>query len=303
MDVSIIVPVYNSRKFLPGLIKSLLSQDFHGSYEIIIVDDGSTDGTDGLMKTVPSKKLHYIKQANSGPASARNTGLKRAHGRIIAFTDGDCMPERDWISEMVRSFGRGVDAVEGRIETRGKVYPDSHFIKNHNGGMFLTSNIAYLRSKIRQFDRRYRYPNREDSDIAFDVLSKGGRIVFSSNVIVRHVLLKSSLKSMLKRKLYFESDALLFKKYPILYKQRIRFPFEKFTPFYIIFALAGFSNPLLWLALPVIALAEIVYRKYSFGLASFVKFLVAQALGSFVNLYAIAIGCIRYRINPIRILL
>ena len=303
MDMSVVVPVYGSGQFLPGLLKSLLNQDYRGEYEIIIVDDGSTDGTEDVVKGIKAKNLFYIKQENSGPASARNRGIKNSRGRIITFTDGDCIPDRRWLSEIKKSFTEGVDGVEGKVETLGKIYPDSHFIKNNSGNMFLTSNVSYLRSAvIAGFDRRYKYPNREDSDIAFRLISRGKNIIFSEKAVVRHRLLKSSLKCMLKRKLYFQSDILLFKKYPELYRGKIKFPFERFTPVYVIFVLGGFLNNLAWSGLLVSALAEIVYRKYSFSTVSFIKFLVAQAIGSFLNIFAVLRGCLRYKVNPARLL-
>ncbi|KHO47470.1 MAG: glycosyl transferase family protein [archaeon GW2011_AR5] len=301
MDISVIVPIHNSRHFLSDLVKSLTNQDYRGSYEIIFVDDGSTDGTDTLMKSLAGN-VSNIRQKKSGPATARNLGIRHSRGRILAFTDSDCIPNRNWLSELDRAFKGGVSAVEGKVVTKGRIYSDSHFISS-NGGMFLTSNIAFLRRSIRGFDERYQYPNREDSDIAFGILSGGKTIVFTKKAVVRHRLLKSSLFGMLKRKLYFESDVLLFKKYPYLYRKYIRFPFERFTPLYIIFSVAGFINPLLWIGIPLTAAAEVKYRKYKFSAVSYIKFLIAQAVGSFLNLFAVVTGCVRYRVNPIRLIL
>lgn len=301
MDISVVVPAFNSRKFLPGLIDALRNQDFRGSYEIIIVDDGSTDGTEALFQK-PVRNVLYIRQENKGPAFARNAGLAKSRGKIVAFTDSDCIPGKGWLSQLRKSFAEGASAVEGRTTTEGKVYPDSHFIKTEHGGMFVTSNIAFLRSAIRGFDERYPYPNREDSDIAFSLISKGEKIAFAEKAVVRHRLLKSSLKSMLKRKLFFESDVLLFKKYPKLYKEHIRFPVDRFAPVYFIIAVVGLFSIPVWLGLPIMALLEIAYRNYAFGAVSLLKFLVAQTLGSFLNLFAVLRGCIRYRVNPFRLL-
>lgn len=303
MDITVIVPSYNKKQFLPGLIKSLLDQDYRGSYEIKIIDDGSTDGSEDVVKPFLSKKLSYIRQRNSGPASARNLGLKSSSGKIVVFTDADCIPAKNWLSEIGKAFAQSVSSVEGRTETQGKIYPDSHFIKNHAGGMFLTCNIAFLKKSIKGFDERYKYPNREDSDIAFGLLKSRKEIVFTKKAVVSHRLLKSSIKSMIRRKFYFKSDILLFKKYPKLYKEKIRYPFEMFTLLYLIAAVAGFVNNWIWLALPLIAMTEIIYRKYAFSMISFVKFLVAQTLGSFVNVYAIIAGCVEYKVNPFRLLL
>ena len=85
--ISVIVPVYNGEVFLADAIGSILKQ---GCYplEIIVVDDGSTDGTAAVVRRF-SETTRYIYQNNSGPPSARNTGLKAAGGNLIAFLDAD----------------------------------------------------------------------------------------------------------------------------------------------------------------------------------------------------------------------
>lgn len=84
--VSVIVPVFNGEKYIRQTIESILDQDY-GSYEIIVVDDGSTDTTGEIIKQYASIK--YIHQDNRGVASARNTGIQIAHGDYLAFIDAD----------------------------------------------------------------------------------------------------------------------------------------------------------------------------------------------------------------------
>lgn len=303
MDISVIIPVYNSAKFIPELINSLLHQDFRGKYEIIIVDDGSTDTTKEIfMRKI--QKFVYVKQDNKGPAAARNTGLKIASGKIVAFTDSDCIPDRKWLSEIKKSFVKGVSGVEGKTVSTGKIYPDSHYIKNLSGRMYVTSNMAFIKSKIKfGFDENFKYPNREDSDIAFRLITNGEKIVFNDKVVVKHRMLKYSLSNMIRRKLFFESDVILFKKYPKLYKKFIKFPFGLFMPGYLIFSLFGFFNSFVWLGLILTALLEIVYRRYSLSVVSFIKFLIAQTVGSFVNICVVLNGFRKYKVNPIKMFL
>jgi glycosyltransferase involved in cell wall biosynthesis len=85
--VSVIIPVYNGEAFLAEAVESIQRQDYH-PLEIIIVDDGSTDGT----ATVASRfkeHVRYIYQSNSWPAAARNRGLRMANGEVIGFLDAD----------------------------------------------------------------------------------------------------------------------------------------------------------------------------------------------------------------------
>ena len=85
--VSVIMPAYNSRAYLAESIQSVLDQDYE-ALELIIVDDGSTDGTADLARQF-GERVRVIEQQNSGPAAARNRGVKAARGELIAFIDSD----------------------------------------------------------------------------------------------------------------------------------------------------------------------------------------------------------------------
>ena len=84
--ISVIVPVYNGEDFLREAVESIHGQD-HRPGEVIIVDDGSTDGTSVIASGFPD--VRYVHQPNGGPASARNAGLRLARGNIICFLDAD----------------------------------------------------------------------------------------------------------------------------------------------------------------------------------------------------------------------
>lgn len=93
-EISIIIPVYNGEKYLAETLQSILSQTF-SSYEIIIVDDGSTDGTRSVLRNF-EPKIRFFSQAHAGISAARNRGLAEARGKWIAFLDADdlFMPEK-----------------------------------------------------------------------------------------------------------------------------------------------------------------------------------------------------------------
>ncbi len=84
--VSVILPVYNGERFLAAAIASSLAQDYQ-PIEVIIVDDGSTDGTAGIARSFEG--VRYLHQPNQGPARARNAGIEVAAGEYIAFLDTD----------------------------------------------------------------------------------------------------------------------------------------------------------------------------------------------------------------------
>jgi glycosyltransferase involved in cell wall biosynthesis len=84
--VSVIIPVYNCERYLGDAVNSIIKQDYR-PIEIIVVDDGSNDGTADIARSY--KEVQYIYQPNQGPCSARNTGVAAAQGEFIAFLDAD----------------------------------------------------------------------------------------------------------------------------------------------------------------------------------------------------------------------
>jgi glycosyltransferase involved in cell wall biosynthesis len=104
--VSIIIPTYNAARFIESAIKSVIHQTFTNN-EIIVVDDGSTDNTKGILKKhVENKSIIYIRQENSGPAAARNNGIKAATGELVCFLDADDLLRPNSIEHRLRVFKR-----------------------------------------------------------------------------------------------------------------------------------------------------------------------------------------------------
>ncbi|HKY43060.1 MAG TPA: glycosyltransferase family A protein [Pyrinomonadaceae bacterium] len=85
--VSVVIPVFNGEAFLREAVQSVLAQKY-SSLEIIVVDDGSTDGTENVVRSLP-ETVRYLGQSNKGPAAARNRGIEYAQGSLIAFADAD----------------------------------------------------------------------------------------------------------------------------------------------------------------------------------------------------------------------
>jgi glycosyltransferase involved in cell wall biosynthesis len=98
-SVSVIVPFYNSERHLAACIESLLSQeDVGGPYEILFIDNGSTDGSASIVAEYG--ELTVLEEPTPGAYAARNTGLRRARAPLIAFTDADCVVASDWLSSL-----------------------------------------------------------------------------------------------------------------------------------------------------------------------------------------------------------
>ena len=102
--VSVIIPAYNASATIGRALEALSLQKCFQPFEVIVVDDGSNDDTAGIVRAFPS--VRYLRQDNAGPASARNLGAGSAQGEFLAFTDSDCVPHEDWISQLMAGFSR-----------------------------------------------------------------------------------------------------------------------------------------------------------------------------------------------------
>jgi len=103
MDISVIVPVYNVEMYLKDCLDSILNQDFKGSYEIICVNDGSTDNSLSILEDYKanSNDVVVITQKNKGLSGARNTGIKSAKGKYLFFLDSDdFLTEKDVLTTL-----------------------------------------------------------------------------------------------------------------------------------------------------------------------------------------------------------
>ena len=97
--ISVVVPVYNREQLLARCLEHLMAQDYD-SFEVIVVDDGSTDGSVEVANQFGVKVVSL--EANQGAASARNAGVEAARGEYVAFIDSDCCAPPDWLSTMAR---------------------------------------------------------------------------------------------------------------------------------------------------------------------------------------------------------
>jgi glycosyltransferase involved in cell wall biosynthesis len=113
--VSVIIPARDAASTLGRTLGVLAEQDLEHDFEVIVVDDGSSDETAKLVERSPHAVL--LRQPGAGPGPARNRGAEAASGRALAFTDADCFPERDWLRE-------GLAALEHADLVQGRVVPD-----------------------------------------------------------------------------------------------------------------------------------------------------------------------------------
>ncbi|MCB0088923.1 MAG: glycosyltransferase family 2 protein, partial [Caldilineaceae bacterium] len=104
-DFSIIVPAYNQARYLGATIESVLIQEYE-RFELLVVDDGSTDNTQRIAKSFVDHRLRYLHQPNAGLSAARNTGIAHATGRYLIFLDSDDFLEPSALLYHKQAFAR-----------------------------------------------------------------------------------------------------------------------------------------------------------------------------------------------------
>ena len=166
--VSVLIDTYNHEKFIEQAITSVLEQDYPSSdYEILVVDDGSTDRTPELVKKFEPRVTYLVKE-NGGQASAFNFGIPHCRGEIVAMLDGDDWWTRDKLSKVIPIFeanpdvggvGHGCLMVDADGNLLSTVVPDKRYraslksvtdarVYSRIGGFFGTSKVAYRKSLL-----------------------------------------------------------------------------------------------------------------------------------------------------------
>jgi glycosyltransferase involved in cell wall biosynthesis len=204
MFISVIVPAYQAAAVLPQCLAALQQQTIdHARYEIIVVDDGSTDNT----ADVAQQALHacpaaqVIRAEHGGPAKARNIGAQAARGDLLLFTDADCQPLPDWIEQFERVFDNPeISGAAGAYVTQQRSliarfvqqeYEERYdYARGQATIDFIdTYAAAYRRAVFLEnggFDAAFPTASVEDQEFSFRLAERGQRLAFAPNARVSH---------------------------------------------------------------------------------------------------------------------
>ena len=213
LTMSVVIPTFNRREHLLRCLEKLAQQRIQTSrFEVIVIDDGSTDGTQRALESlnVPYS-LRYFYQENKGPATARNRGIVEAKNDIIVFIGDDILVTHDFIAEHLTAHQENPDlgiAVLGHIDwppglqvTPFMAYITGaggqqfafHSIKNNQDAgfsYFYTSNISlkrpFLLKQDRLFDTDFIYAAYEDTEFGYRLSKMGLRIIYYPEALVYH---------------------------------------------------------------------------------------------------------------------
>lgn len=235
VHVSIVVPTYKRPHLLDRCLAALCAQDYPTKhFEIVVADDAGGDrGTLRLIERYRRESPHgpAIRYARvtgrHGPAAARNTGWRTAAGPVIAFTDDDCVPDRHWLREGLFALGKQRSAVYGRIHMPLPKNPTDYerdAARLATAG-FVTANCFCRKNVLESIgglDENFTAAWREDSDLHFSLIEKGYDVAQAPRALVVHPVRPASWGASLRQQRKILFDALLYKKHPTLYRERIR---------------------------------------------------------------------------------
>jgi len=210
MRISVVIPTHNRKALLRRCLTAVTHQNY-AQYEVIVVDDGSTDGT-GDMVRQEFPQVRYIRQdPNQGPAAARNRGIEAATGEIVAFTDDDCIVPTDWLTALVQGFRRRpeVAGVGGYQEAPEEILQTNTVARAERamrlrrwgeraemeqlGGNKVpglgTNNVAFRRDvllKVGGFDEGFPVAAGEDADLKLRIARRSYRLFYIPLKVEHH---------------------------------------------------------------------------------------------------------------------
>ena len=197
MKASVIIPAYNAEKTIQACLAALQRQSVK-PIEVIVVDDGSKDGTIRVAKSF--KEVRVLEQQHAGPAKARNWGSSVSKGDILVFTDSDCVAERNWLEEMLKPFENSqVIGVQGAYKTKQQsavarfvqleIEERYERMKRSKQLDWIGSYAAAYRKKqfleLGGFDESFPTSSGEDPALSYSMAEKG-TLAFNPKAVVYH---------------------------------------------------------------------------------------------------------------------
>jgi len=215
--VTVVVPVYDSEKYVHECMQSLLAQNIR-DFEILVIEDPPYDRTKEIIDAFEDRRIKYFRNPKRlGRYKSRNLGIQQARGKYVFFTDDDCIVSKDWIEQGLKSFhNEDCIAVEGKtyyVSDKYKPTYSDHVIEQSRKGHFMTCNVAYTKRFIEStggFDERYKHHG--DRDLGLRAI-KFGRIHFNPKMLVYHQKVKLKPKEFVCEGQKIRGRVLLYKKF------------------------------------------------------------------------------------------
>lgn len=274
LQVAVVIPTYRRPDLLRRCLEAVLAQTLAPeAFEVIVVDDGQDEDIRQLVEGLAARSqgapaVRYLRpQGTRGPAGARNRGWRASLAPVIAFTDDDTIPHADWLAEGLKALADQKVAVCGRVVVPITQAPTDHE-RNTQGletAEFVTANAFVRRDAlvaVGGFDERFQRAWREDSDLQF-ALMQHGQVGKAPAAAVTHPVRSAPWGVSMQQQANAFFDALLYKKYPGLYRERIH-PQPPWRYYFVVLC-------------TLIALASAIAGQWSWALATLGAALLAIA--------------------------
>lgn len=316
---SVIIPVRNRRDLLERTLEALDRQTA-GSFEVIVVDDGSTDGAGELAAAhvIGGRPVTVLDGGGRGAVAARTVGAAAARGEVLAFTDSDCEPDPDWLAAALARIEGGADLVHGPTRPARTVLPLERSVNECDGGLFPSCNLVVRRSTfdaVGGFDRKaddrlgFRPSRRarglgfgEDTIFGWTVRRAGFEVAFEPDALVHHTVFPRDLREWLGRGWQVGAFPQLVREVPELRQTVVRhgvlFSHRSRVPVYAFGAAALTRRPALVAAAGAWWAAHrfrATLRPAPMPVADRVRALPAQLLLDAVHAAALVTGSVRAR--------
>ncbi len=322
--VSVIIPTWNRRELLADVLESLLHQSYPPEqYEVIVCDDGSTDGTSGLVAEFagrfPGNLIYHPMPDNGGPARCRNVAAGFARGELIAFTDSDCRVSPQWLEAGVAAFtSERVAIATGSIfhkpEQQVTYFSRSHDAVTEEHPSYPAQNAIFRRDVFLEFGgfevslcfRNFRNRQVEcaDTDLAWRIKEAGYESVFVREMVVYHQIEPQTALNWVMEPFRLFVVPALVKRHPGLRPRLLRwslFMTALNVPFYVlaggVFLAAVFGKPwFLLLTLPFFFYtARACKRRYPFPPAKLAGWVLLMTIRQGFCCAGLVYGSIRFR--------
>lgn len=181
--VSVIVPVRDRRDLLAAMLDGLRAQTFD-DFEVVVVDDASTDGCaeEALSERHAGLDVRVVPSAGRGAVAARRTGVERSQGSILAFTDSDCVPRPGWLEAGVKALEAGADVVKGATHpARWPLAPFERSMASFDEGLYPTCNMFYRRDVYERFGG---FDGRAGEQLGFRVGARARDLGFGEDTLL-----------------------------------------------------------------------------------------------------------------------
>lgn len=190
IKISVVVPFFNIKDCVSYCLQSLLNQDYEGCYEIVCVDDGSTDNTLAELRRVAAEDLRVrvFSKMNGGLSDARNYGVEHASGQFITFVDGDDVVSPYYLSSLERALNSGVKVLAAGTHRRVSMAEVNHLTWNKPNKIRVISKHDFIRQILLEHVLASAWCRLVPADLYRNYPYPVGRVYEDTYIAVDHIL-------------------------------------------------------------------------------------------------------------------